>query len=88
MLSDEDRSCDPAADATGVAANPRQEGAAVAHADLTSELGLDDVSYRICGECGQDCSPEPTSVQGVGVRVAFICAVHGLQTVVNPFEPR
>lgn len=45
-----------------------------------------DQSYRSCAQCGADCQPEPTSVEGLGVRVAFICAEHGVNALIDPFE--
>lgn len=46
-----------------------------------------DRSYRTCSVCGADCEPGPSlSVDGAGARVAFVCANHGLESVVDPFE--
>lgn len=43
--------------------------------------------YRTCPVCGGDCSPDPTiSVDGQGARIAFVCAEHGVQSLVDPFE--
>jgi hypothetical protein len=43
--------------------------------------------YRTCSMCGDDCEPDSTlSVDGAGVRVAFVCREHGVQRVVDPFE--
>lgn len=46
----------------------------------------DDEAYRTCAECGGDCAPEPTTLEGVGVRIAFICPTHGVHSVFDPFE--
>lgn len=46
----------------------------------------DDESYRTCSECGADCEPEPTGADDLGVRIAFVCPVHGAQSMVDPFE--
>ena len=45
-----------------------------------------DDSYRTCPECGKDCPPEPTAVDGLDLRIAFICPEHGLHSVIDPFE--
>lgn len=46
-----------------------------------------DDSYRTCSECGGDCYPDPSiSVDGQGACIAFVCAEHGVQSVVDPFE--
>ncbi|GGD76559.1 hypothetical protein GCM10007269_19390 [Microbacterium murale] len=43
--------------------------------------------YRTCVECGEDCYPDPSISVGVqGVRIAFVCAQHGVQSIVDPFE--
>lgn len=39
-----------------------------------------DESHRTCSECGQDCLREPTVLEGLGVRVAFVCAAHVAHT--------
>ena len=36
--------------------------------------------------CGEDCQPEPTGADGLGIRIAFVCAEHGAHSVVDPFE--
>lgn len=37
-----------------------------------------DDDYRTCSVCGGDCEPDTSlSVDGMGVRVAFVCAEHG-----------
>lgn len=46
-----------------------------------------DEEYRTCAECGGDCVPDPSiTVEGAGVRVAFVCPAHGVQSLVDPFE--
>ncbi|MDP5226892.1 MULTISPECIES: hypothetical protein [Arthrobacter] len=46
-----------------------------------------DESYRTCAECGGDCEPDPAvCADGFGVRIAWICPRHGLQTIADPFE--
>ena len=43
--------------------------------------------YRTCAVCGGDCEPDTSlSVDGSGVRIAFVCAEHGVQPIVDPFE--
>lgn len=53
---------------------------------MTSHILPDDESYRTCTECGTDCLPEPTVVEGVGIRIAFVCAEHGVHSFIDPFE--
>jgi hypothetical protein len=46
-----------------------------------------DEEYRTCAECGTDCVPDPgITVEDAGVRVAFVCPTHGVQSLVDPFE--
>ncbi|WP_454293551.1 hypothetical protein [Salana multivorans] len=45
-----------------------------------------DEEYRTCSVCGGDCYPDPTGVDGLGVRIAFVCPDHGAQSIVDPFE--
>lgn len=45
-----------------------------------------DEIHRTCPACGGDCEPEPTSVSGLGVRIAFTCPEHGVHSVIDPFE--
>lgn len=45
-----------------------------------------DQIYRTCTECGGDCYPDPTPAGGLGMRIAFVCPEHGVQTIVDPFE--
>lgn len=49
------------------------------------DWGPSDESYRTCSVCGGDCEPDPTAVDGLGVRIAFICPKHGVQSIVDPF---
>lgn len=48
--------------------------------------GPSDESYRTCSVCGGDCEPDPMAEDGLGVRIAFVCPQHGVQTLVDPFE--
>ena len=41
--------------------------------------------YRTCPECGADCEPELFDTDA-GVRIAFVCADHGVHSVVDPFD--
>ncbi len=45
-----------------------------------------DEQYRACANCGRDCEPIPFEIPGGGVRISFICPIHGIHTVVDPFE--
>lgn len=45
-----------------------------------------DEEYRTCTVCGSDCVPEPSAVDGLGVRVVFVCPEHGVQSIVDPFS--
>lgn len=46
-----------------------------------------DEAYRTYAECGADCDPEPTAVDGLGVRLAFVRPKHGVQkTGLTRFE--
>ncbi|RZU62239.1 hypothetical protein EV380_1832 [Zhihengliuella halotolerans] len=47
-----------------------------------------DEGYRTCAECGGDCDPEPTALDGLGVRIAFVCPEHGVHSMVDPFEDK
>lgn len=51
-------------------------------------LGPEDASYRTCTECGGDCEPEPTAIDGLGVRIVFVCPEHGAQNIVDPFADK
>lgn len=43
--------------------------------------------YRTCSECGRDGEADPsTGGDGIGARIAFVCPVHGVHSVVDPFE--
>lgn len=44
-----------------------------------------DEGYRTCPECGRDCEPVPMAADE-GMRISFICPLHGVHTVVDPFE--
>lgn len=48
-----------------------------------------DDFYRTCSVCGQDCEPDiGFGSDAHGARVTFICAEHGIQGLVDPFEGR
>ncbi|WEG08628.1 hypothetical protein PU630_15490 [Microbacterium horticulturae] len=45
-----------------------------------------DDGYRTCAVCGGDCELDTSlSADGAGVRVAFVCLEHGIQSVIDPF---
>ncbi|WP_106848508.1 hypothetical protein [Blastococcus sp. Marseille-P5729] len=54
-------------------------------------LARDDEGYRTCahpvgeGVCGRDCDPDPVPTDA-GMRIAFTCPVHGVHSVVDPFD--
>ena len=48
---------------------------------------LDNEEYRSCAQCGAGCPPEPFETDG-GFRIAFVCAKHGVHSVVDPFEDK
>jgi hypothetical protein len=50
-----------------------------------AELDADE-NYRTCPECGRDCEPAPLDAEGLGMRISFICPLHGVHTVIDPFE--
>lgn len=50
------------------------------------EAGSADGNYRTCPECGRDCEPVPFEATGKGIRISFICPLHGVHTVTGPFE--
>ncbi|MBP1325484.1 hypothetical protein JOF28_000716 [Leucobacter exalbidus] len=44
-------------------------------------------SYRTCSVCGRDCESDVAfGSNNAGGRIAFICPVHGIQSLVDPFE--
>lgn len=48
-----------------------------------------DEGYRTCSECGGDCYPDTSAgADGIGVRIAFVCAEHGVHSVVDPFKDK
>lgn len=56
---------------------------------MTFHISPKDEGYRTCSECGVDCEPEPFDAgEGQGLRIAFACPVHGVHSVVDPFEDR
>ena len=54
--------------------------------DLEIDFWDPTEGYRTCPECGRDCEPVPFDVSGQGIRVSMICPLHGVHTVVDPFE--
>lgn len=63
--------------------------------DLTTSRSLnvmdcddhgEDSGYRTCSECGRDCEPEVTALDGLGGRITFVCAAHGAHSIIDPFE--
>lgn len=53
---------------------------------MTSRIFPEDEGYRTCAQCGVDCPPEPTPVEGVGIRIAFVGPEHGVHSFIDPFE--
>lgn len=46
-----------------------------------------DNAYRTCSVCGGDCEPDTSlSAGGSGIRLAFVCREHGVQSLVDPFD--
>lgn len=45
-----------------------------------------DKEYRTCSVCGGDCEPEPSAMDGLGVRIMFVCPAHGVLSIVDPFN--
>jgi len=54
--------------------------------DLEIDLWDPSEGYRTCPECGRDCEPVPFVVEGHRTKVSMICPLHGVHTVVDPFE--
>ncbi|WP_353113232.1 hypothetical protein [Microbacterium sp.] len=45
-----------------------------------------DDEYRTCSTCGRDCKPDVSITSDEhGVRIAFVCPEHGVQSIVDPF---
>lgn len=44
--------------------------------------------YRTCSVCGADCEPEHLNGGEHGIRIAFVCAAHGVHSFIDPFEGR
>lgn len=42
-------------------------------------------NYLNCSSCGGECVPHIVDAGGLGVRFAFTCDVHGVQSVLDPF---
>lgn len=51
---------------------------------MTDQPGTNE-SYRTCAHCGRDCEPVPFETD-TGMRISFICPLHGVHTVIDPFE--
>lgn len=53
---------------------------------MPDPFSLGDESYRTCPECGRDCEPDSNAGNDdLGVRIAFVCPVHGVHNVIDPF---
>ncbi|WP_166788493.1 hypothetical protein [Cryobacterium sp. TMS1-13-1] len=54
---------------------------------MSSDPGstLGNEQHRTCPQCAVDGQPEPFEADD-GFRVAFVCAEHGVHSVVDPFE--
>lgn len=51
------------------------------------QMDQPDEGYRTCAECGRDCDPDPSAgADGIGARIAWVCPVHGVHSVTDPFE--
>lgn len=44
-----------------------------------------DERYRTCADCEPDTS---AGADGVGVRIAWVCPMHGVHSVIDPFEDK
>lgn len=53
---------------------------------MTMEFDDNHLDYRTCAEFGQDASPELFEADDGHLRVGFVCAEHGVHSVVSPFE--
>lgn len=53
---------------------------------IADPFSAGDEEYRTCSECGGNCEPEPSAVDGLGVRIAFVCPEHGAQSMLDPFS--
>jgi len=49
------------------------------------ESAPENEQYRTCAQCGADCLPEPIEADD-GFKIAFVCAEHGVHSIVDPFE--
>lgn len=46
-----------------------------------------DESYRTCTGCGRDCELDTSAdADGIGVRIAWVCRAHGLNSIIAPFD--
>lgn len=54
---------------------------------MSSDPGstLGNEQHRSCPQCGADCPPESFETDD-GLRIAFVCAEHGVHSVLDPFE--
>jgi hypothetical protein len=50
-----------------------------------SDPVVGDESYRACPQCRRDCEPVPFQIDE-GLWISFICPLHGVHTVVDPFS--
>ncbi|MBO4145956.1 hypothetical protein QWJ06_05375 [Kocuria rhizophila] len=62
------------------------DGDAFDWSDGLGDLAPADQSYRTSAECGVDCALDPTAIDGMGVRIAFVCPQHGVQSIIDPFQ--
>ncbi len=53
---------------------------------MTDPFSPGDEGYRTCSECGGDCDPEPSTLDGLGFRIVFVCSQHGPQSIADPFQ--
>lgn len=48
-------------------------------------MGDQQTGHRTCSSCGEDCVPEALVDCTYGARIAFVCAAHGVHSIVEPF---
>ena len=67
------------------ASSPGDEGGIEIPDDVEITVWDPNGGHRTCAECGRDCVPEAMATDD-GMRIAFVCAEHGVHSVVDPFE--